>query len=67
MSKKGYIVCKDKQVEKCEICIQSKMTKKPFPSVERNNQLLELIHSDICELNGELTRRGKKIFYHFYR
>ena len=38
------------------------MTKKPFPSVERNTQLLELIHFDIYELNGELTRGGKRYF-----
>jgi hypothetical protein len=41
------------------------MTKKPFPKVERNSQLLELIHSDICEINGMLTRGGKRYFITF--
>ncbi|KAJ9557005.1 hypothetical protein OSB04_011619 [Centaurea solstitialis] len=43
----------------------SKFTKKPFPSVKRNTSLLELIHSDICELNGILTRGGRRYFITF--
>ena len=42
-----------------------KMTKKLLPSVERNTKLLELIYSDICELNGEWTRGGKRYFITF--
>ena len=41
------------------------MTKKLFPKVERNSQLLELVHSDICEINGMLTRGGKRYFITF--
>ena len=41
------------------------MTKKPFPRVERNTKLLDLVHSDICELNGELTRGSKRYFITF--
>ena len=41
------------------------MCKKPFPKSERNTQLLELIHSDICELNGVLTRGGNRYFITF--
>lgn len=36
----------------CEVCIQSKFARKPFKSVEICSELLGLIHSDICELNG---------------
>ncbi|KAK1605653.1 hypothetical protein QYE76_029326 [Lolium multiflorum] len=32
------------------------------PAKERNLAPLELIHSDLCEMNGELTRGGKKYF-----
>ena len=32
------------------------MVKKPFHSVYGNSELLDLVHSDICELNGMLTR-----------
>ena len=41
------------------------MTKKPFPKVERNSQLLELVHSDICEINDMLTRGEKRYFITF--
>ena len=41
------------------------MTKKPFPTAERNTNLLDLIHSDICEFNGVLTRGGKRYFITF--
>ena len=51
--------------DKCEICIESKIRKKPFPSTNRDLQLLELIHSNVCELNGILTRGGKCYFITF--
>lgn len=35
------------------------MIKKPFHSIVRTTKLLELVYSDICELNGMLTRGGK--------
>ncbi|KAH9670700.1 hypothetical protein KPL70_017080 [Citrus sinensis] len=56
MSKHGLINCNDVKRHKCEICIQAKLTKKPFPKTERNTQILDLIHTDICEYNGILTR-----------
>jgi transposase InsO family protein len=65
MCKHGYISYQHNNKEKCEVCIQAKMTKKPFPKVERNSQLLELVHSDICEINGILTRGGKRYFITF--
>jgi arginyl-tRNA--protein-N-Asp/Glu arginylyltransferase len=65
MSKRGLISYKHDNSEKCEICIQAKMTKKPFPTVHRNSQILQIIHSDICELNGILTRGGKRYFITF--
>ena len=66
MHKHNYINLSNKDFnKKCEICIQSKITKKPFPKVERNTHLLELIHSDICELNGNITRGGKRYFITF--
>lgn len=61
MSKHDHINCKGYHSEKCEICVQAKMIKKPFKKVERKTQLLELVHSDICELNGMLTRGGINI------
>ena len=45
--------------------VLSKMIKKPFKSIERNTNLLDLIHSDICELNDILTRGGNRYFITF--
>ncbi|KAJ9545520.1 hypothetical protein OSB04_025227 [Centaurea solstitialis] len=65
MHNKGLTEINNKDFEKCETCVKSKFTKKPFPSVKRNTSILELIHSDICELNGILTRGGKRYFITF--
>ncbi|KAI3496568.1 hypothetical protein L1887_38933 [Cichorium endivia] len=65
MQSKGMLKFDNKEFEKCETCVKSKFTKKPFPSVKRDTSLLELIHSDICELNGILTRGGKRYFITF--
>nr|KAJ0188051.1 hypothetical protein LSAT_V11C900477710 [Lactuca sativa] len=65
MQTKGMLKYDTNDFEKCETCVKSKFTKKPFPSVKRNTSLLELIHSDICELNGILTRGGKRYFITF--
>ena len=41
------------------------MTKKPFSKSDRNSIMLELVHLDICELNGVLTRGCKRCFITF--
>ena len=51
---------------KCEVCVESKFARKPFPPVERNTELLDLIYSDICDTKSTLTRGGKKILCHIY-
>ena len=65
MIKCGLISCDVDKFKKCEICVKSKMIKKPFKSVERNLDLLELVHTDIYELNGILTRGGNRYFITF--
>jgi hypothetical protein len=61
MCKHDYILYQHDYNDKCEVYIQAKMTKKPFSKVERNSQLLEVVHYDICEINGMLTRGEKDI------
>ena len=39
--------------------------RKSYKSVERDSELLELIHSDICEFEGILTRGGNRYFITF--
>jgi hypothetical protein len=48
---------------KCHVCVESKQPRKPHKVEEaRNLAPLELIHSDWCEMNGELTKGGKRYF-----
>nr|GEV27490.1 retrotransposon protein, putative, Ty1-copia subclass [Tanacetum cinerariifolium] len=58
MLKQGIISYNGEHKDKCEICVQAKMKRKPFPKVDRQSEMLELVHFDICELNGQLTRGG---------
>lgn len=55
MKTKVIIKVKNKDFDKCETYIKSKFTKKSFPSVRRVTSLLELMHFNICELNGIFT------------
>jgi hypothetical protein len=51
---------------KCHACVQAKQQRKPFKSVEEKSLApLDLIHSDLCEMNGILTRTVEKYFISF--
>lgn len=51
---------------KCEICAQTKQPRKQFKSIEfRNSQILELIHSDVCDSNRGLSRGESRYFVTF--
>jgi hypothetical protein len=46
--------------------VQSKQPRKPHKVVEaRNLAPLDLIHSNLCEMNGMLTKGGKRYFIIF--
>jgi hypothetical protein len=48
---------------KCHSCVQSKQPRKPHKAAEeRHLAPLELIQSDLCEMNGVLTKGGKRYF-----
>ena len=48
---------------KCHSWVQSKQPRKPHKTAEeRNLAPLELIYSDLCEMNGVLTKGGKRYF-----
>ena len=51
--------------DKCEVCVQAKLTKRPSPQVERTTEPLGLIHTDLCDLKYVQTRGGKKYFVTF--
>jgi hypothetical protein len=48
---------------KCHVCVEPKQTRKPHKTAEaRNLAPLELVHSDLSEMNGVLTKGGKRYF-----
>ena len=52
--------------KKCKICVQSKKPRKGFHTcMKKKTNLLELIHSDVCDSNDVLTRGGKRYFITF--
>ena len=50
---------------KCETCVEAKMARASFKSVERSIERLDLIHSDVCDMKSIQTRDGKKYFITF--
>ena len=50
---------------KCETCVEAKLTRSSFKRVERNTKVLDLIHTDICDLKFAPTRGGNKYFITF--
>jgi hypothetical protein len=51
---------------KCYVCVEVKQPRKPHKAVvARELASLELIHSDICEMNGILIKGGKRYFITF--
>ena len=43
---------------KCEICVEAKMARASFKSIERSTEPPDLIHSDICDMKSVQTRGG---------
>jgi hypothetical protein len=51
---------------KCYVCVESKQPRKPHKAAEaRSLAPLELVHSDLCEMNGILTKGGTRYFLTF--
>ena len=65
MSNLGLIPRLSKDFEKCETFSQAKITKRPYKSVVRNTELLELIHSNLCEFEAILTCRRNRYIITF--
>ncbi|GJY13323.1 zinc finger, CCHC-type containing protein [Tanacetum coccineum] len=65
MSKDGLIPTFDMDTEKCKACMLTKITKKPFQNVKHETKVLELIHSDLCDLHATPSLGNKKYFVTF--
>jgi hypothetical protein len=51
---------------KLHVCVQSKQPQKsPKAAEARDLAALELIHSNLCKMNGELIKDGKRYFMTF--
>nr|GEV60140.1 zinc finger, CCHC-type [Tanacetum cinerariifolium] len=51
--------------KKCKTCMLTKITKKPFQDIKRKTEVLELIHSDLCDLHATSSLGNKKYFVKF--
>ncbi|GKA90016.1 zinc finger, CCHC-type containing protein [Tanacetum coccineum] len=65
MSKDRLIPAFDMDSEKCQTCMLNKITKKPFQNVKHETKVLELIHSDLCDLHATPSLGNKKYFVTF--
>ncbi|GJW82303.1 zinc finger, CCHC-type containing protein [Tanacetum coccineum] len=65
MYKDGFIPAFDMDTEKCKTCMLTKITKKPFQNVKRETEVLELIHSDLCDVHATPSLGNKKYFVTF--
>ncbi|GKB75979.1 zinc finger, CCHC-type containing protein, partial [Tanacetum coccineum] len=65
MFKDGLISAFDMNTEKRKTCMLTKITKKPFQNVKRETEVLELIHSDLCDLHATPSLGNKKYFVTF--
>ncbi|GJQ98408.1 zinc finger, CCHC-type containing protein, partial [Tanacetum coccineum] len=65
MSKDGLIIAFDMDTEKCKTCMLTKITNNPFQNVKRKTEVLELIHSDLCDLHATPSLENKKYFVTF--
>jgi len=66
MKKLGLLSnCGGNKSEKCEICVQAKITRKPFINAIRSTNLLVLIHSNTYDFKRFMIRGGMKYFVTF--
>ena len=54
----------DKKNSKCDICVESKITKKTCHSVEHQTELLGLIHTDLADLKQTMSFTSPNILTH---
>ncbi|KAJ9561120.1 hypothetical protein OSB04_006280 [Centaurea solstitialis] len=50
---------------KCPVCVEAKLTRTSFQSIDRKTEPLDLIHTDVCDLKSIPTRCGNKYFITF--
>ncbi|GJW80273.1 retrovirus-related pol polyprotein from transposon TNT 1-94 [Tanacetum coccineum] len=57
--------CSKDKISKCEICVESKYTSHSHKSVEKSNEILGLIHTDLCDFKATPSREGTNYYITF--
>ncbi|GKU99886.1 hypothetical protein SLEP1_g12666 [Rubroshorea leprosula] len=65
MSKLELIPTLPKNESQCKTCRLTKITRIPFPKIERVSKLLDLVHSDVCDMHSTPSIGGKKYYVPF--
>jgi len=66
MNSLGLIFCLNYlSMNKCEICVETKITKKICASIKREIELLSLIYTDLGDLKQTMTRGCMKYYVTF--
>ncbi|KAD3337285.1 hypothetical protein E3N88_32805 [Mikania micrantha] len=60
MTKMSLIPGFDMRINKCHTCKLTKITRKPFKYIKRDSRVLDLIHSDLCDLHSTPSLGNKK-------
>ncbi|KAD3337350.1 hypothetical protein E3N88_32870 [Mikania micrantha] len=60
MAKMSLIPGFDMRINKCHTCKLTKITRKPFKDIKRDSRVLDLIHSDLCDLHSTPSLGNKK-------
>ncbi|GKA23743.1 zinc finger, CCHC-type containing protein [Tanacetum coccineum] len=60
MSKDNLIPEFDITLGICNTCMLNKITRQPFRDIKRDSNVLELIHSDLCDFHATLSLGNKK-------
>ncbi|CAM8990125.1 unnamed protein product [Rhodiola kirilowii] len=60
MSKHDLIPSFDMNIDKCRTCMLTKITRQPFYKVTRESNILDLIHSDLCDFHSSPSLGNKK-------
>ncbi|GKA43533.1 zinc finger, CCHC-type containing protein [Tanacetum coccineum] len=65
MANSNLIPKLDSKNDKCQTCMHTKITRLPFPTIQRSSKILELVHNDACDLHATPTISGEKYFATF--
>ncbi|KAJ9565792.1 LOW QUALITY PROTEIN: hypothetical protein OSB04_001758 [Centaurea solstitialis] len=50
---------------KCQTCVETKLTRTSFQSIESSTNPLDMIHTDVCDMKSNPSRGGNKFFITF--